>query len=91
MDIFKILQDIIDQRKQDPKPGSYTNYLLDTKGLVERKINEEAYEVIEASLNNDTASIIEESADLFYHMLVMLSKRGITIDDICDALEKRRS
>ena len=90
MKILKILQDVIKQRALSPQPDSYTNRLLDVKGLVERKINEEAYEVIEASLSNDKATLVEEASDLLFHLLVLLQKRGVSLEDVCAVLEKRR-
>ena len=90
MQILKILEGVIEQRSLSPQPGSYTNSLLEVKGLVERKVNEEAYEVIEASLNNNKAALVEEAADLLFHLLVLLHKRGVSLEDVCAVLEKRR-
>ena len=77
-------------RKENPKEGSYTNYLFD-KGTdkILKKVGEESAEVIIASKNNSGEEIIREVSDLIYHVLVLLINRGITIDDIKKELEKR--
>lgn len=90
MDMLNVLQNLILERKNFPKSKSYTSHLFNEKGLVERKINEEAYELIEASLNNEKEAVIEEAADLFYHILVMLSKQNVYLEDIYNSLRKRR-
>lgn len=93
-DSFKILKDVYDvvaDRKANPKEGSYTNYLFD-KGIdkICKKIGEEASEVIIASKNNSPDEIRSEVADLIYHLIVLLVNQGITWDDICQELQKRR-
>ncbi len=80
----------IEQRRLNPEEGSYTNHLL-TKGVdrIGRKIGEEAAEVIIAAKNGNAPEIAGEVADLFYHALVLLSERGLTLDDVGEALWRR--
>ena len=69
------LYEIIKNRKAQPKEGSYTNYLFD-KGLdkILKKVGEEATEVVIAAKNEDPQELIYETADVLYHLLVLLEK-----------------
>lgn len=91
---FKILKEVYDvvvDRKANPKEGSYTNYLFD-KGIdkICKKVGEEAAEVIIAAKNNSRDEIRYEVADLLYHLTVLMVNQGLTWDEICDELSKRR-
>ncbi|NLU36952.1 MAG: bifunctional phosphoribosyl-AMP cyclohydrolase/phosphoribosyl-ATP diphosphatase HisIE [Clostridiales bacterium] len=88
--ILKKLYDVVADRKLNPKDGSYTNYLFD-KGLdkILKKIGEEASEVIIASKNRSKEEVVYETADLIYHLMVLLVEQGVTLDDIYDELRKR--
>lgn len=90
---FEIIQkiyDVVVDRKNNPKEGSYTNYLFD-KGIdkICKKVGEEASEVIIAAKNNNPGEIQYEVADLIYHLTVLLVNQGITWDDICQELTNR--
>ncbi|ALS03160.1 phosphoribosyl-ATP pyrophosphatase [Enterococcus silesiacus] len=76
-------------RKQNPKEGSYTNYLFD-QGLdkILKKVGEEATEVIIAA-KNDQTELISETSDLIYHMLVLLVEKGVSLEAIKNELKKR--
>jgi len=90
-DILKDLYNTIIDRKNNPKEGSYTNYLFD-KGIDKmlKKIGEESAEVIIASKNPDRGEIIYEIADLMYHISVVMAQRNITWDEIYKELKKRQ-
>ena len=77
-------------RKENPKKGSYTNYLFD-KGLdkILKKVGEEATEVVIAAKNADKDEIANEIADVLYHLAVMLVETGVSIVDV-DAVLKAR-
>ncbi|AZZ59960.1 phosphoribosyl-ATP diphosphatase [Oenococcus sp. UCMA 16435] len=81
---------IIADRKKNPKKGSYTDYLF-TKGLdkILKKIGEESTEVIVAAKNPGDNELTYETADLFYHVLVLLVERGVSFDQIREELAKR--
>lgn len=81
---------IIGERKANPKEGSYTNYLFD-KGLdkILKKVGEEATEVVIAAKNPDSWEVIYETADLLYHLLVLLVEKGIPYEAITEELAKR--
>lgn len=81
---------VIEDRKANPKEGSYTNTLLDKgEGKILKKIGEEASEVIIATLSEGDERIISEMADLTYHCMVLLSLRGLSIDAVAAELERR--
>ena len=89
MEITELYNIILD-RKTNPKPGSYTNSLLDA-GLsrVAQKVGEEGTEVVVASLSQENERLIEEIADLTYHVLVLMVTKGIALADVVRELEKR--
>jgi phosphoribosyl-ATP pyrophosphohydrolase/phosphoribosyl-AMP cyclohydrolase len=90
-DPLKALSAVIEDRRREPKEGSYTNYLFD-KGLdkILKKVGEEAAEVIIAAKNRSADEIRYEAADLMYHLSVLLAEAGLTWDDIYGELERRR-
>ncbi len=85
-ELFATLQ----ERKNNPTPNSYTASLL-TAGEDEivKKIGEEAVEVILAAKGQGNQRIVEESADLVYHLLVLLVSRDLSWDDIRAELQQR--
>ena len=85
-ELFAIIQD----RKANPKPGSYTNSLFDA-GLprIVQKVGEEGTEVVVAALSQENERLIEEIADLTYHVLVLMAAKGITPANVAGELEKR--
>ena len=91
MDILRELYSVIQDRKEHPVEGSYTNYLFD-KGTdkISKKLGEEAVEVVIAASQRDRKATIQEIADLEYHLLVLMADRGITLDDIEAELRSRR-
>lgn len=86
------LEAIIRDRQQNPKPESYTNKLFD-KGVnkIAQKVGEEATEVIVAALGQGKTEQIAELSDLFYHTLVLMVERGITLEEVYAELERRHS
>ena len=84
------LQRIVEDRKENPEEGSYTNYLFD-KGVdkIAKKAGEEAVELVIAAKNGDKEEIVGECADLFYHTLVLLANAGVKLSDVCTELKNR--
>ena len=78
-------------RKKNPEDGSYTNYLF-TKGedKILKKVGEEAAEVVIAGKNRDKDEISYETADLIYHLTVMLADNDMTWNDIYREMKRRR-
>lgn len=87
--IYKDIATIKD-RKNNPKDGSYTTYLLEN-GIdkICKKIGEEASEVIIAAKNTNDDDLAGEIADLFYHVLVLMEDRGIDIECVFKVMEER--
>lgn len=81
--IFHDLYDVIEDRKVHIVEKSYTNYLFE-QGVdkICKKIGEEASETIIAAKNNDKDELIGEIGDLFYHVFVLMSSKGITLEDV---------
>ncbi|HEX3144866.1 MAG TPA: bifunctional phosphoribosyl-AMP cyclohydrolase/phosphoribosyl-ATP diphosphatase HisIE [Pyrinomonadaceae bacterium] len=86
-DLFRL----IENRKQELPQGSYTTYLF-TEGLdkILKKIGEEASETIIAAKNEAKSALVSETADLLYHLLVLLVERGVSLDEVQDELNRRR-
>ena len=86
------LQDVIDQRKRDMPEGSYTTSLF-TKGTrkITQKVREDAVETIIGAMANDDENFLYESADLIYHLMVLLTHKGFRIEDIAAELKSRHS
>ncbi len=84
------VSEVIEDRKLNPREGSYTNYLFD-KGLdkILKKVGEEATETIIAAKNQDKDEIIYEMADLIYHLTVLMAVTNVTWDDILNELARR--
>ncbi|MBO4979731.1 MAG: bifunctional phosphoribosyl-AMP cyclohydrolase/phosphoribosyl-ATP diphosphatase HisIE [Clostridia bacterium] len=84
------LMKLIEGRKIDKKEGSYTTYLFE-KGLdkILKKVGEESTEVIIAAKSEDKAETIYEIADLAYHVMVLMTEAGISLEDIHRELASR--
>ncbi|PYS01907.1 MAG: bifunctional phosphoribosyl-AMP cyclohydrolase/phosphoribosyl-ATP pyrophosphatase [Acidobacteria bacterium] len=89
--VLQELYALIEERKEQRPEGSYTAYLFNS-GLdkILKKVGEEATETIVAAKNTD-GGLISETADLIYHLLVLLVERGVTLDEISGELKSRRN
>ena len=84
------LFEIIEGRKKDLPSDSYTAKLMNAgENAILRKIGEESLEIIFASKDEGQQRLIEESADLLYHLWVLLSYKGISLDQVKEELENR--
>ncbi|MEM0067883.1 MAG: phosphoribosyl-ATP diphosphatase [Saccharolobus sp.] len=89
--IIDELYRVILNRIEKKPDGSYTVEIINKgKGYVARKVGEEAVEVIVASLSEGRERFISETADLIYHLLVLMALEGVTPNDIYKELERRR-
>src|SRR5205085_8040033 len=81
---------IIAERARNGGDQSYTRKLLD-EGIKKcaKNLGEEATETAVAALSGDTKAVVGETADLLYHLLVVLEARGVTPDEIYAELERR--
>lgn len=84
------LYNTIIDRKNNPKEGSYTNYLFD-KGInkILKKVGEESSEILIAAKDNDKQEVIFEVADFMYHVTVMMASLGVSWEDVEEELSKR--
>ena len=89
--MFKTLEEliaIIRKRKESSFEESYTSKLLKNKKLNIEKVKEEIRELIEA-IEQDKNKV-HESADVLYHLMVLLEANGIKIEDVMEELKKRQ-
>ncbi len=88
--VFETVYNTILDRRENPKEGSYTNYLFE-KGLdkILKKVGEEATEIVIAAKNPNPEEIKYEIADFLYHAMVLMAERGVTWDDITEELAER--
>ena len=91
LQVFTEEYEIIADRKEHPKEGSYTTYLFD-KGIdkILKKVGEEATELVIAAKNPDPEEIKYELSDFLYHAMVLMVERGVTWDDVVGELSQRR-
>ncbi|MBO6188484.1 MAG: bifunctional phosphoribosyl-AMP cyclohydrolase/phosphoribosyl-ATP diphosphatase HisIE [Prevotella sp.] len=84
------LQSFIDKRKEEMPEGSYTTSLF-TKGInkIAQKVGEEALETVIEATNGTKEHLVYEASDLLYHLLVMLTEKGLRIEDVAAELQKR--
>ena len=89
-DTLQQLADILEQRKLESADKSYVASLY-AKGLdtILKKVGEEATETVIAAKNGDKEQIIYETADLWFHCLVMLADQGLGPNDILQELQRR--
>jgi phosphoribosyl-ATP pyrophosphohydrolase/phosphoribosyl-AMP cyclohydrolase len=87
---LEALFQVIEERRRNPAPGSYTASLLEA-GLprIAQKVGEEAAEVLVAALAQEDGRLVEEVADLAYHVLVLMAARGLTPANISAELARR--
>jgi len=89
-DVLSRLADLLEQRKNADPQSSYVAKLY-AKGMdgILKKVGEEATETILAAKEGDQAKIVYETADLWFHCLVMLAKAGLKPQDVLDELARR--
>ena len=84
------LQDFIYRRKKEMPEGSYTTKLF-KEGInkISQKVGEEALETIIEATNGTNEHLVYEASDMLYHLLVMLTEKGLRIEDVAQELQKR--
>ena len=90
MTVFDDVMATILERKENPKEGSYTNYLFD-QGIdkILKKVGEEYTEIIIAAKNPDKEEIKYEISDFLYHAMVLMVEKGVTWEEITNELARR--
>ncbi len=86
------LESVIQDRRNSPQDGSYTNHLF-SRGLnrIAQKVGEESVELVIASMDNDKNAFLGECADLMYHFLVLLEEKDCTLADVTEVLKDRHT
>ena len=89
-DVLEKLAGVIESRKTQSADSSYVASLFD-KGMdsILKKVGEEATETIVAAKNDNDAQLVHETADLWFHTLVMLAARGLGPGEVLSELERR--
>ncbi|MBQ9728513.1 MAG: bifunctional phosphoribosyl-AMP cyclohydrolase/phosphoribosyl-ATP diphosphatase HisIE [Clostridia bacterium] len=89
-EMFGRLQRIVGEYKKNREDGGYTSFLF-ARGVdrISKKVGEEAVELVIASKNAEKEGVINEAADLLYHVMVLLSARDVKISEVCAELCKR--
>ncbi|GAA5220298.1 bifunctional phosphoribosyl-AMP cyclohydrolase/phosphoribosyl-ATP diphosphatase HisIE [Membranihabitans marinus] len=87
---LSVLEDIVLDRKQNPKEGSYTNHLF-SKGInkIAQKVGEEAVELVIEAKDDNRDLFLGEAADLLYHFTVLLAEKNIPLGEVYDLLGQR--
>jgi len=90
-DVLGDLYRLVQSRERERPSGSYSTYLFD-QGLdkILKKVGEESAETIIAAKNKDPGALARETADLFYHLIVLLVERGLSLEQVTDELAARR-
>jgi phosphoribosyl-ATP pyrophosphohydrolase len=89
-DVIARLAETIRQRRSEESSRSYTKQLLESGAeRCARKLGEEAIETVIAGVSQDDKALTAESADLLYHLLVLLESRGIAWSNVTAELERR--
>ncbi len=92
-EIIKELYEVIEDRRDNPREESYTSSLFEHEKGVNaalEKLGEEATEVTLAAKDDDSGELVHESADLIYHLFVVLAARDIELEELLDELRERR-
>lgn len=86
------LEQIVHTRLADNSDGSYTASLANA-GIkrIAQKVGEEGVELALAAASGDDAEVLEESADLLYHVIVLLASKGLRLQDVSERLRMRHS
>jgi len=92
---FRVIEElcrVIAERREKMPAGSYTAYLFEQgEDKILKKIGEEAIEVILAAKNGAAKELAAETADLLYHLLVLLCAKGLSLREVLDELRVRRN
>ncbi|MFK7854152.1 MAG: phosphoribosyl-ATP diphosphatase [Granulosicoccus sp.] len=89
-DVLARLSTEIDARRQSDASSSYTASLFERgEDVILKKVGEEAVEFILAAKGDDSEHLVKEAADVWFHMLVLLSAKGLGSSDILQELQRR--
>src|SRR5688500_12725967 len=89
-EVLPALERTVADRQRERPPGSYTSELFDEPFRIGEKVEEEAAEVVHAHRDETSERLAEESADLLYHLLVLLRDFGVDVSEVEEVLNGRR-
>lgn len=87
--LARLQQTIEARRDADPATSYVARLFRKGRGKIAQKVGEEAVETVIAALSADDAALIGESADLIFHLAVLLADRGVSLDDVLAELDRR--
>jgi phosphoribosyl-ATP pyrophosphohydrolase len=85
----QLLATIIERRSGDPETSYVARLTAKGRAKMAQKLGEEAVEAVIAAISDDRAGLVSESADLMFHLAVLLADAGLSFDDIRAELERR--
>lgn len=90
LDVLQHLEDTIKQRKNEPSDTSYTSSLFKA-GIdkIAQKVGEEGVEVVIEGKNDNRDRLLNESADLLFHLMILWEAKGVSLSDVCAVLAQR--
>lgn len=89
-DLLDVLEQTIrDRRSGDPATSYVAKLTARGRAKIAQKLGEEATEAVIAAIQDDRAELVKESADLIFHLLVLLADMGLSLDDVRAELARR--
>lgn len=86
------LQNFIEKRHEEMPEGSYTTKLFrDGVNKMAQKVGEEALETVIEATNGTNEHLVYEASDMLYHLIVLLTSKGLRIEDLADELHRRHN
>ncbi len=90
IEFLRYLQDFIERRHEEMPEGSYTTSLFNSGvNRMAQKVGEEAVETVIEATNGTNDGLVYEASDLIYHLIVLLTSKGLRIEDLAKELQKR--
>lgn len=87
--LFDLEQTIRQRRQADPSQSYVAKLSAKGRGKIAQKVGEEAVETVIAAMASDREGVVSESADLLFHLMLLLADLDIKIDDVLDELDRR--
>ena len=87
--LTKLEQTIRERRVTDPALSYVANLTHKGRAKIAQKVGEEAVETVIAATSDDRVGVVNESADLIFHLCILLADMGLSLTDVCSELERR--
>ena len=89
--IDRVTQIIKERKKADPSESYTASLYKDGLNKIAQKVGEEATETVVAALGETNERLVSESADLIFHLMILLDAKGLSMDDVMDELNRRNN